>query len=169
MTIRFFYRAQVNAPVEVAWSVFTEHEKFAEWTNTDWKIIKDGSPERNGLGCIRQAQVDEDTSWKAEELINYWVPYQLYGFHIISGVPYDSHQGIVRFFPKGPNKSEWTCDAQFCPSEKLLTSAPDVQQHLLKFFTYFMQDAEGECERRASDVQVPAFPIPVENAERTLT
>jgi len=162
MHCRFFHRARVNAPVEIAWSVFTEHEKFSEWTDIHWDITTPGEPEREGLGCIRLGQGQGAAPWPVEEVVNYWVPNKLYGYHITSGVPVDKHQGIVRFWSKGPNKSEWVYDMQIRPSQELLDQAPDVYQQLLKSFGFFMQDIEAECERRASNIGVPAFPIPVE-------
>ena len=161
MQCRFFHRARVNAPVEVAWNVFTEHERYADWTNADWKITTPGEPERNGLGCVRFTEGQGAAPWPVEEVVNYWVPHELYGYHITSGVPVDAHQGIVRFWSKGPDTSEWVYDMQIRPKKELLEEVPDVYERLLKEFGYFMHDLEAECERRASDIDVPAFPIPI--------
>lgn len=163
MNYRFSYRARVNAPVDVAWGVFTEHEKFAQWTTIDFAITKAGSVDRNGLGCIRQDRASNSNYGRVEEVVNYWLPNQLYGYHIISGAPFDSHQAIVRFFAKGANHCEWVYDAQFGLSASVLEKMPDAQQNLQKLYTYFMHDTESECERRASDIEVPAFPLPVGN------
>ena len=51
---------------------------------------------------------------------------------------------------------------QIRPQQELLGAVPDVYDRLLKEFGYFMHDIEAECERRASDIEVPAFPIPVD-------
>lgn len=163
MHCRFFHRAKVNAAVEVVWNVLTEHEKFSEWTNIDWRITRPGTPERNGLGCVRLGvgEASGPAPWPVEEVVNYWVPYQLYGYHITSGVPVTSHQGIVRFWSKGPNLTEWLYDMQIRPEDSLLEQVPDVYAQILKGFSHFMSDIEGECERRASDIDVPAFPLPV--------
>lgn len=161
MHCRFFHRATVNAPIDTAWGVFTEHERFSEWTDIDWQITKKGHPDPNGLGCVRLGQGEGAAPWPVEEVVNYWVPNELYGYHITSGVPVDAHQGIVRFWPKGEDKTEWAYDMQIRPAQALLEQVPDVYQQLLKGFGGFMADLECECERRASDIEVPAFPIPI--------
>lgn len=162
MHCRFFHRACVNAPVEVAWGVLTEHEKFSEWTDIHWDITTPGEPERDGLGCIRLGQGQDAAPWPIEEVVNYWVPNELYGYHITSGVPVDKHQGIVRFWSKGPCKSEWVYDMQIRPSQELLHQAPDVYQQLLKSLGFFMQDIEAECERRGSLTEIiPPSEIPI--------
>jgi len=159
MQSRYFHRARVNAPIEIAWAVITEHTKYAEWTNIDWQIKTPGEPEPNGLGCVRVAHGSDAVPFTLEEVVNYWKPNELFGYHVLSGFPLDLHQGIVRFCSHGPSQSEWVYDMQLHPSKELLEQAPNFYEENLVRFGYFMDDIEAECERRASRIDVPAYPI----------
>jgi hypothetical protein len=156
---RFFHRAQVRAPVAVAWGVFTDHERIGEFTNTPMTIIKPGSTERNGLGCIRRMGVFD---WQIDEIVNIWRPFEVYGYHIINSSMIDAHQGVVRFFPGHHGGCEWVYDMQNVPSQKALDQAREAggtyQSFLGISFKEYMNDLEAECERRADSERVPAMP-----------
>jgi hypothetical protein len=164
MKDRFFHRARVHAPVSVAWDVFTNHERIGEFTNTDMKIVEPGKPDRNGLGCVREM---ETFGWKVVEIVNYWEPNRLFGYHILGGTTVTHHQGIVRFFPIGEQSAEWVYDMQNVPTEGSMAQAkaagfPDWQTFLYTGFRNYMADLEAECERRAGATLIPAFPLSVE-------
>ena len=84
---RFFHRAQVNVPVEVAWDVFTNHERLGEFTSSPCRIIKEGSPDRNGLGCVRVLGAPEQGIPHVEEVVNFWHANKLFGYHVTGGAP----------------------------------------------------------------------------------
>ena len=50
----FEFKLEVNAPIEVMWSVMTNHERWSDWMPSS-KVVLDpeGSPERNGMGAVR--------------------------------------------------------------------------------------------------------------------
>ena len=162
MKDRFFHRARVRAPVAITWDVFTDHERIGEFTNTDMKIVEPGRPERNGLGCVREM---ETFGWKVVEIVNYWEPHKLFGYHILGGTTVTHHQGIVRFFSTSEG-TEWVYDMQNVPTESSVAQAkaagyPDWQTFLYVGFRHYMADLEAECERRAGSTKIPAFPLPV--------
>jgi len=156
---RFFHRAHVHASVEVAWGVFTDHERIGEFTNTPMRIIKPGSPERNGLGCVRRLGAFD---WQVDEIVNIWRPFQVYGYHIIDSQMIDAHQGVVRFFRTAEGGCEWVYDMQNIPNQKALDqargAAVSYQDFLGIAFKEYMSDLEAECERRADSERVPALP-----------
>jgi uncharacterized protein YndB with AHSA1/START domain len=156
---RFFHRARVRAPIAVVWDVFTDHERFGEFTNTPMKIIKPGETERNGLGCVRSMAVFD---WRIDEVVNIWRPMEVYGYHVIDSTAIDAHQGVVRFFPTSDGGCEWVYDMQNIPAQKTLDQAKaagvSYQDFLGISFKEFMTDLEAECERRADQERVPARP-----------
>jgi hypothetical protein len=158
---RFFHRARTRAPVSVCWDVFTDHERITEFTSTSCAVIKPGLTERNGLGCVRRMEV---FGWNVEEIVNYWRPNELFGYHIINSDQVDFHQGIVRFFPTSEG-CEWVYDMQNIPGERALATAAAAGMSYremldgLDGFRGYMADLEAECERRAGAVQVPSEPL----------
>ena len=160
---RFFHRARVNVPVDVAWDVFTNHERLGEYTASECRIIKNGSPERNGLGCVRALSFEEERLGVIEEEINYWHPNKLFGFRVVSGTSVTHHQGIVRFFPVSDSESEWVHDLRLIAADEVLEAMPNFYDVAIDEFRAHMRDAESECERRGSPVgvNVPIEPIPL--------
>lgn len=157
---RSFYRAQLNVPVSVVWDVFTNHERLGEFTSSPCKIIKPGETERGGLGCVRTIEVPEHGMPDIEEIVNYWVPNKLFGYHVISGAPLSHHQGLVKFFERGPKKSEFVYDMRLIALPEVLVAMPDFYDLLLVDFMQYMKDAEAECERRGEQelFQPPSEP-----------
>ncbi len=162
MYVRMYHRAHVNASVEECWGVFTEHERFKEWTSIDWKIDTPGKEERNGLGCVRYADSYAGSSEPAVELVNIWQPHRIYGYHFTSGIPVLRHQGVVRFWPLDNGGCEWVYDLRIEPTPEVLEEAPEFVTDSQAGFLFFMADIEAECERRAFDIDLPAMPLPVE-------
>lgn len=155
---RFFHRARTRAPVSVCWDVFTDHERLGEFTETPAHIIEPGHPERNGLGCVRRL---EALDLRVDEVVNYWKPNELFGYHVIASPIVTHHQGIVRFFPCADGDTEWVYDMQLVPSKELLAAMPNLVQMLRDGFANYMGCLEAECERRAAKFQVPPEPIPI--------
>lgn len=162
---RFFHRAVVNCSVETAWDIFTDHEGLNEFTGMTLKLTKEGYFERNGLGSIRVMGEPEDEFYYVEEITNYWVPYRVFGYHIINGKEYQPshHQGLVRFTPLGETRCEWTYSMRCILPPKALEKCPDRYTEMLQGFALYMADYESECERRGHDIAIPAFPPPVDD------
>jgi len=160
---RFFHRARVNVPVEVAWDVFTNHERLGEYTAAECRIIKEGSPDRNGLGCVRVIDGSKFHAPDLEEVVNYWHPNELFGYHATSGAALDNHQGFVRFWSHGPRETEWVYDMRMVGTDEILEQVPTFYEMQLAGFREFMRDAMSECERRGSEsgIEVPARAIPL--------
>ncbi|HKY90006.1 MAG TPA: hypothetical protein VJM11_03165 [Nevskiaceae bacterium] len=153
---RFFHRARTRAPVAVCWDVFTDHERMGEFTETPARIVEPGHPERNGLGCVRRL---EALGMRVDELVNYWKPNELFGYHVIASPIVTHHQGIVRFWSLPDGGTEWVYDMQLVPSKDVLASTPNLVQWLRDGFHNYMGCLECECERRAAAFQVPPEPI----------
>lgn len=162
---RFFHRATVNCSVETAWDIMTDHEGLTEFTQSETRLIKEGENERNGLGAIRELVVAELGDEQLREVVNYWVPNQVYGYHVIT--PWDHqpshHQGLVRFYPRDDNRCEWVYSMRMVITPKMEEIFPGIYDQFLKGFSEFMWDLESECERRGHDVLIPAFPPSVED------
>ena len=162
---RFFHRATVNCSVETAWDIFTDHEGLTEFTQSETKLVKEGYTERNGLGAVREIVILELGDELVREVVNYWVPNSVYGYHVIT--PWDHqpshHQGIVRFRSIDANRCEWTYSMRMIITPKMEQNFPGIYDEFLKGFAEFMRDLESECERRGHDILIPAFPPSVED------
>ena len=157
---RFFHRATVNCSVEAAWDVFTDHEGYTEFTQSPTRLIREGKPDRNGLGAIRELGVAELEEALVREVVNYWVPHEVFGYHVIEPRDYQPshHQGIVRFFPRGENLTEWVYSMRMIITPKMEELFPAIYDEFLKGFHEFMRDLESECERRGHAMEIPVFP-----------
>jgi hypothetical protein len=155
---RFSRRVRVRASVAVCWSVFTEHDRIGEFTDTPMRVITPGQPDRNGLGCIRRLGTLGHT---VDEVVNYWRPQELFGYHVIDSPIVSHHQGIVRFWPLADGGTEWLYDMQLIPAPAALAAQPNLVQLFTDGFQAYMASAECECERRAAEFEVPAEPISV--------
>lgn len=158
---RFFHRAVVNAPVDTAWDVFTDHERMEEYTGSPCRIAKPGEKDRNGLGCVRVLGLEEHGIPALEEVVNYWKPHKLFGYHVIAGAPLSHHQGIVKFCERGPRQTEYIYDMRMTALPGIIEAMPDFFDPFDAGFRQFMKNAECECERRGAEAdmfQVPALP-----------
>ncbi len=158
---RFFHRAKVNVPVSVAWDVFTDHERMGEYTDTVCRITRPGDTERNGLGCVRLLGVRENNLPDVEEVVNFWEPNKLFGYHVTSGAPISHHQGLIMFHDRGPHKSEWVYNMRLTALPEILEATPEFYDVFDEGFRQFMKNAECECERRGAEEDLfspPAIP-----------
>jgi hypothetical protein len=159
MKYRFFHRARVNAPLEIAWDVFTDHRRYGEFTNASMTIVQIGSPDSNGLGCIRRMIAPDH---RLDEIVNIWRPLSVFGYHVIGCDTFEAHQGVVRFFPIDDNRCEWLYDMQIVPGAASIAAAReaglDFRSFIAPGFDLLMRDFEAECERRADGERVAALP-----------
>ena len=158
---RFFHRARVRAPLPVCWNVFTDYERFTEFTNGPVRLKRPGFTERTGLGAIRSTAA---YGWEIDEITNIWRPHEVYGYHIINSPQIEAHQGIVRFFPTHEGGCEWVYDMQNVPRQSALDQIKETGMTYLAFisigFKQLMDDLEAECERRADEERVSVRPPP---------
>lgn len=161
---QLYYRGHVNVAVDVIWGVVTEHERFKEWTNIDWDVTQTGSDHPNGLGCVREATfaVQDGEPETLVEIVNVWQPNKLYGYHITSGLPLERHQGLVRFWPQEDGTTKWLYDLRIKALPEMGDNIAPWYAELTGSFQYFMHDIEAECERRGFGIDMPCYPLPVE-------
>jgi len=148
---RFFHRTTVNVPVETVWDLFTNHERMEEYTGTPCEIIKPGKGERNGLGCVRTVGVPEHGMPLVPEVVNFWEPNRVFGYHVLSGAPISHHQGLVFMRSLGPRLTEYVYNMRLMALPSTLEAMPDFYAVLDRSFRQFMKNAEAECERRGSE------------------
>ena len=162
---RFFYRTTVNCPVETAWDVFTDHEGYTEFTGSEVRVVQEGKDGKNSLGAIRELGTRELGDAIVREIVNYWVPNRVFGYHVIDAKDHQPshHQGIIRFFPKGDNQCEWIYSMRMIITPKMEEMFPGMYDIFLHGFNEFMRDLESECERRGHDILIPCFPPSVED------
>ena len=157
---RFFHRTTVNCSVETAWEVLTDHEAYSEFTESPTRLIREGQNERNGLGAIRELGLPEFEHTLLREVVNYWEPLSVFGYHVISDKDYQPshHQGIVRFFPKGEDRCELVYSMRMVITPTMEEMLPTIYDEYLKGFNGFMRDIESECERRGHPILIPSIP-----------
>lgn len=163
---RSFHRATVNCSVETAWDVFTDHEGQAEFKSSHTQLIKEGETDRNGLGAITASDPRNPAYFQVREVVNYWIPHRVYGWHQIDpGKPNISshHQGVIRFFPRGENRCEWVYDMRLILTPEIQEAVPGLYDKMLSKFRELMWDYESECERRGHEIEIPAFPPPIDD------
>lgn len=98
------------------------------------------------------------------EIVNYWVPHRLFGYHQIDGKEHQPshHQGIVRFFPREKNRCEWVFTLQLMFTPKMEELFPGIDLAFDKGYLRLMQDYEAECERRGHEIEIPICPPSVQ-------
>ena len=162
---RFFHRATVNCDLATAWDVFTDHEGYTNFTQSETRVVKEGNPDRNGLGAIRELGTKELGDAIVTEVVNYWVPHRVFGYHVLKPKPHQPshHQGVIRFFPRGDDRTEWVYSMRMIISPTMEEMFPGIYGEFLKGFNEFMWDLESECERRGHDILLPAMPPSVED------
>ena len=162
---RFFHRATVNCDVATAWDVVTNHENYTNFTQSPTRLVREGEKERNGLGAVRELGVAELEDLIVREVVNYWEPNKLFGYHVVTPRDHQPshHQGTVRFFPRGDNRTEWVYSMRMIITPKMVETFPSIYDEFLKGFREFMWDLESECERRGFDIELPVMPPSVED------
>jgi len=100
-----------DAPVDAVWDRYTDHADWKNWAgfNASW-LEKAGTPDRNGLGCIRGFS---SNGVKVYEQVIEWDPKKRFAYRIISGgLPMKDHYGETMFAPDG-NGTRVTWRARF--------------------------------------------------------
>ena len=70
----------IDAPVDRVFEAVSDHENFLRSDGTTAKVIREGSAERNGLGCVREVRagrrtryVEEITAWERPSGFGYTI------------------------------------------------------------------------------------------------
>ena len=95
-------QAEVAAPVEAVWSVYTDHVGWARWAGPQEVVLRQkGDPPPNGLGAIR---VIRARGIAVEEEITAFEPPKRMVYRLVGGIPVvRDHEGEVVFEPFGEN------------------------------------------------------------------
>ena len=101
-------RVHLAAPVESVFDAVSDHENFLRDKLTRTKVITDGTPSRNGLGCRREVSigpgvrfVEEITAWDRPRSFEYVIRE--------SSLPVEHRGGRLTFTPAGDGSDvEWT-------------------------------------------------------------
>jgi uncharacterized protein YndB with AHSA1/START domain len=84
------------APVQQVWDAYTNHAGWKDWAgfHKSW-LEKEGSPDRNGLGCVRGFGSNGVNVY--EEVVE-WEPTRRFAYRIVrGGLPMKNHYGEVFF------------------------------------------------------------------------
>ena len=102
----------VNASPDQVWSVLAEHEGMASWgPGMKVALTKEGTPDRNGVGCVRKISAPGPAPAIVEEITRF-EPGQALGYKALSGVPFKNYRGEVKLTPdSGGTRIEWTLSA----------------------------------------------------------
>ena len=91
----------LEAPPEAVFARFTDHAGWTAWAGTGKvSLAREGSPDRNGVGCVRAF---ESAMGLQEEVIEFDPPRQMAYRIARGGFPIKNHRGEVRFetHPRG--------------------------------------------------------------------
>jgi uncharacterized protein YndB with AHSA1/START domain len=117
-----------NAPIQKVWDVYTDHARWSEWAGTPGsKLVKEGSPDRNGVGAVRGF-----AGGMREEVLEF-EPNKRMTYTVVAGfMPMKSHLGEVDFAPDGDGtRITWRC--RFESGLPLVGSL--LQRFITRFFT----------------------------------
>ena len=89
----------LSAPVEQVFDYLAEHENLASIFGAKVKRLRDGNPERNGVGSARELKLGPLPSF--DETVTQYVPNELIEYKITRGGVLDGHVGIMKFSPSG--------------------------------------------------------------------
>lgn len=97
------------APVDAVWDKYTDHADWKNWAgfSNSW-LEKEGSPDRNGVGCIRGFG---SNGVNVYEQVVEWDPKKRFAYRIIrGGLPMKDHYGETLFAADGDGTVvTWRC------------------------------------------------------------
>lgn len=82
----------INAPAEEVWRSITDHAAMDEWSIFSCRLLREGKPNSNGTGCIRELSAP---GMRITEEITAWEEGRHYAYQLRSGAPFRKHQGDV--------------------------------------------------------------------------
>src|ERR1039458_850434 len=92
-------RAKNAGSSGVVWPLIGEAERWKDWSfMTRTYLLREGSPDRNGVGALRRFAVGPFGS--CEEVVEFEPPSHL-GYVARKGIPVKSYRGDIRLAPDG--------------------------------------------------------------------
>jgi len=88
-----------QAPLEEVFSTLSDHETFGRLCGINMKRVKDGAPNPNGLGAVRQINIGPLPSF--DETITDFTDNALIEYKITRGSPIKNHVGRLVFSEQG--------------------------------------------------------------------
>jgi uncharacterized protein YndB with AHSA1/START domain len=101
---------RISAPVPLVFSLLTNHSGLERFFTARFKHLKNGFPNKNGVGAIRRIKkglftVDEEiTAFESNKLMRY---------RVIRGSPTQHYRGEIRFVDMGRERCEVHYHLQF--------------------------------------------------------
>jgi uncharacterized protein YndB with AHSA1/START domain len=87
--------ADVSAPPEVAWQLFTDHRGWERWSGAKEVVLRqEGDPAPNGLGAIRVLRA---RGLAIEEEVTAFDAPRRMAYRLVAGIPIRDHCGEVEF------------------------------------------------------------------------
>jgi len=112
---------------ETIWLAYTDHARWSEWTSIPkTSLFKEGSPDKNGVGCIRR--FGPGGPFDAFEEVLVFEPNSRLEYRVNKGpLPFVNHRGIVIFSDemkdgKKGTRIHWHCtyETRFALMGKLM-------------------------------------------------
>jgi catechol 2,3-dioxygenase-like lactoylglutathione lyase family enzyme/uncharacterized protein YndB with AHSA1/START domain len=83
---------EINAPARQVWQQLTDHKGLGNWSIFAGTVLRAGSPDENGTGCIRELKAP---AMRITEEITAWEEGGHYSYQLRTGAPFRKHQGDV--------------------------------------------------------------------------
>ena len=91
----------VAASAAQVWAVLTDYEGMSSWApGLKINVIRQGSPEPNGVGAQRRIKAVPGMAPLVEEIVTF-EPDQRLGYRGVSGIPFRNYAGDVVLRPTG--------------------------------------------------------------------
>jgi len=84
-----------RVPVERVFAHLSEHENLGDLFGVRVERLRDGAPQRNGVGSVRRLSLNGIAPF--EETVTAYREHQLIEYRITKGTPLNEHHGALRF------------------------------------------------------------------------
>jgi uncharacterized protein YndB with AHSA1/START domain len=130
-----------DAPVEVVWSIVSDHRGYRTWTPvTTSELEVEGSPHPDGVGAVRKLGVRP--IFAREQMIEFDPPHH-FAYTILSGIPVRDYRADVDLF----DTADGGCDIRWTGS---FGSAPPAMRRLLRaFLERILEDSAARLVKEA--------------------
>ena len=96
---------EINATVDDVWQQLTDHAGIGSWSLFSGKVLRKGSIDANGVGCIRELS---GAGMRITEEVTAWEEGRHYAYKLRTGAPFRKHQGDVYVFDdNGRTRVRW--------------------------------------------------------------